>query len=104
MVTSVDAGGWGGIGEPLADGRQPMRLKRSAPRVAKTRQTSSWCSPRMLTVNVPAASIFGQVVESCDAQNNTSGGFSDTDVKEVADTPMGSPSLRAVMIVTPVAK
>src|SRR5712692_9402926 len=58
----------------------------------------------MLTVNFPAASIFGHVVDSFDAQNSTSGGSNDTDVNALADTPMGSLSLMAVMIVTPVAK
>jgi hypothetical protein len=43
----------------------------------------------MLTVNFPADSIFGHVVESFDAQNSTNGGSSDTDVNELADTPMG---------------
>src|SRR5260370_35149338 len=92
------------MGEPLADGGQPMRLKRSAPLVANTRQTSSWCSLRMFTVNLPAASILGQVDESFDAQNNTSGGSIDTEVKEFAETPMGSFPPIAVMIVTPAAK
>jgi len=92
------------MGEPPAEGRHPMRLNRSAPLVANTRQTSSWCSLRMLTVNLPAASILGQVDESFDAQNSTSGGSSDTDEKEFADTPMGSFPSMAVMMVTPVAK
>ena len=43
----------------------------------------------MLTVNFPAASIFGHVVESFEAQNNTSGGLKDTDENELAETPTG---------------
>ncbi len=73
-------------------------------RAVDVRETSSWCSLRMLTVNLPAASILGQVDESFDAQNSTSGGSSDTDVNEFADTPMGSFPSMAVMMVTPVAK
>src|SRR6266567_5062766 len=92
------------MGEPPAEGRQPMRLNRSAPFVANTRQMSSWCSLRMLTVNFPVASIFGHVVESFEAQNSTRGGSIETDVNALAETPMGSLSLSAVMIVTPVAK
>src|SRR5215218_1863982 len=89
MVQSMYASASCRIGDPLADGRHPMRLNRSAPLVANTRQTSSWCSLRMLTVNLPASSILGHVDESFDAQNSTSGGSSDTDVNEFADTPMG---------------
>src|SRR5215471_4511639 len=81
-----------------------MRLNRSAPFVANTRQTSSWCSLRMFTVNLPAASIRGHVVDTFDAQNSTSGGSRDTEVNELAETPMGSFPSIAVMIVTPVAK
>ncbi len=55
-------------------------------------------------MNLPAASIFGNVDESFDAQNSTSGGSSDTDENEFAETPMGSFPSIAVMIVTPVAK
>jgi hypothetical protein len=82
-----------------ADAAEPVGALGREPR-----QTSSWCSLRMLTVNLPAASIFGHVDESFDAQNSTSGGSSDTDENEFADTPMGSFSSIAVMIVTPVAK
>src|SRR6266498_15977 len=89
MVQSIYASASCRIGDPLADGRHPMRLNRSAPLVANTRQTSSWCSLRMLTVNFARASIFGHVVESFDAQNNTNGGSSETDVNELADTPTG---------------
>src|SRR5215475_12506101 len=92
------------IGDPAAEGRQPMRLNRSAPFVANTRQTSSWCSLRMFTVNLPAASILGHVVDTFEAQNSTSGGSSDTEVNEFAETPMGSLPSIAVMMVTPVAK
>jgi hypothetical protein len=38
------------------------------------------------------------------AQNNTSGGSSDTEVKEFAARPTGSPPSIAVMTVIPVAK
>src|SRR5262245_43107804 len=76
---------------------------RSAPLVANSRESSSWCSPRMFTANLRAFSILGQVVEVRATQNSTSGGSSDTDVNEFAATPAGSPSESAVMMVTPVA-
>src|SRR5688572_5138742 len=92
------------MGQPFELGRHPIRLNRSAPFVANTRHTSSWCSLRMFTVKFLAASIFGHVLDALAAQNSTSGGSSETDENELADTPTGeSPSI-AVMIVTPVAK
>ena len=46
----------------------------------------------------------GHVDDAFDAQNSTSGGSSDTDVNEFAETPTGSSPSIAVMMVTPVAK
>src|SRR4051812_47231222 len=46
----------------------------------------------------------GHVLDDFAAQNSTSGGSSDTDENEFAARPTGSPSLIAVMMVTPVAK
>jgi hypothetical protein len=46
----------------------------------------------------------GQVEDDFAAQNNTSGGSSDTDVNELAAMPTGSSPSTAVTMTTPVAK
>jgi hypothetical protein len=46
----------------------------------------------------------GQVDDDFAAQNNTSGGSSETDVNELHAMPTGSSPSIAVMIATPVAK
>jgi hypothetical protein len=58
----------------------------------------------MFTQNVAAARRLGQVAEDRATQKATSGGSSDTDVKELTDRPRGWPPDRQVTTVTPVAK
>jgi hypothetical protein len=57
-----------------------------------------------LTQKRPAAWIDGHVVDDFAAQNATSGGSSESDVKELTARPAGSPSCTAVITVTPVTK
>ena len=64
----------------------------------------SWCSSSTFTQKWPARWIRGQVLDVFAAQKSTSGGSSDTEVKEFAAIPTGSPSSIAVMTVMPVAK
>ena len=53
---------------------------------------------------LPAAWMRGHVVDDFAAQNNTSGGSSDTDVNELHAIPAGSSPSIAVTSATPVAK
>jgi hypothetical protein len=48
--------------------------------------------------------MCGHVDDDFAAQNNTSGGSSETDVNELHAMPTGSSPFTAVMIATPVAK
>src|SRR5262245_15556280 len=91
-------------GAPETPLRQGVARKRSAPFVANSCDSASWCSPRMLTANTPARSMRGHVEDECATQNNTSGGSSDNDANAFAAIPTGSSSSIAVMMVTPVAK
>ena len=52
-------------------------------------EIGSWCSSSTLTVKCPARSMRGQVVDDFAAQNSTSGGSSETEVKELAARPTG---------------
>ena len=81
-----------------------MCAKRSAPFSANRRHTSSPSSSRMFAAHLPAAWMRGHVVDDFAAQNNTSGGSSDTDVNELHAMPTGSSPSIAVTITTPVAK
>jgi hypothetical protein len=102
MVHSIQAITSLMTGAPVRPGRQPMEANLSPPLPAKTRQMSSWSSPRMLTQKVPAASISGQLDELLPGKKATRGGSSDTDVKEPMARPAGRPSLMAVTTTTPV--
>jgi hypothetical protein len=58
----------------------------------------------MFTQNVPAARIFGQLVDDLSGRKATSGGSRDTDVNELTTIPTGPDGPVAVMTATPVAK
>ena len=66
-----------------------MCAKRSAPFSAKSRQISSPSSPRMFAAHFCAAWMRGHVVDDFAAQNKTSCGSSETDVKELHAIPTG---------------
>jgi hypothetical protein len=68
----------------------------------KARHTSSWSAARMFTQNAPVASMRGQLVDPLPGRNPTSGGSSDTDVKDPMATPTGPSSPDPLMITTPV--
>ena len=76
----------------------------SPPLVAKVLHSSSWSSARTLTLNDPEPWIRGQLREPFDGQNSTSGGSSETEVKDWQAKPTGSAPSMPVTIVTPVAK
>ena len=88
----------------MRPGVYAMCAKRSAPFCANSRQISSPSSSRKFAAHLPAAWMRGQVVDDFAAQNNTSGGSSDTDVNELHAMPTGSSPSIAVTIATPVAK
>src|SRR5581483_3621430 len=92
------------IGEPVLPWFQPTPSKRSPVRAPNRRHVSSWWSPRTLTAKCPVVLIDGQVVDVWAMQTRTSGGSSDTEVKELAASPTGPSSPWPVTTVTPVAK
>lgn len=56
----------------------------------------------MVTAKLPAARTDGHVVELNAAHSATSGGSSDTEVKELTAIPAGPSGVRAVISTTPV--
>src|SRR5438067_4103801 len=88
-------------GAPVDARFQPMPANLSPPLTANRRDNSSCSSLNRFTQKWPAALMCGHVVELWAAQNDTSGGSSETDVNELAARPYGLPSSRAVMTVTP---
>src|SRR5215208_5302957 len=78
--------------------------KRSAPEGAARRTKSPSAEPRTLTAMRPACRMRCQVMESRDAQNETSGGRSETAANELTISPSGVPSTSVVTKATPVAK
>ncbi|GAB3824021.1 hypothetical protein GCM10027610_001710 [Dactylosporangium cerinum] len=65
---------------------------RSVPRAAKVRATGSWPAVRTCTATRPAPRTVGHAEAALATQKETSGGSSETDVKEVAVNPVdGSP-------------
>src|SRR5579871_2698055 len=83
-------------------GDQPTPENLSVPDAANARQSSSWCSARTFTANIPADSICGQLVDVLPGQASTSGGSIDNAANAWHVNPLGPPSPLAVMIVTPV--
>jgi hypothetical protein len=77
---------------------EPIRAGRSRPPANR-----SWCQPSTLTPKRPARRMRDQVSELRAAQNDTSGGSSETDVSEFTINPARSPSGVAVTNATPVA-
>src|SRR3954470_24901141 len=80
------------MGEPDSASRQVTPTNLSSLREAKLRQMSSCSALRMFTQNLPALRIRGQLVEPLSGKKATSGGFSDTDVKEPTTKPARPPS------------
>jgi hypothetical protein len=64
----------------------------------------SWSAASTLTPNRPAVRSTGHVVEEWATHTDTSGGSSDTDTNELAASPIGCPSIRAAIAVTPDGK
>src|SRR5580658_1782784 len=76
----------------------------SCARRAKCSASSSWWCSRMWTAKGAAGTNAGRPLLPFDRHHKSSGGSSDTEVKELAVTPTGSPSGRTpVITVTPVA-
>jgi hypothetical protein len=91
------------MGEPDSASRQATPANLSSLRTAKLRQTSSCPALRMFTQNVPASRIRGQLVEPLSGKKATSGGLSDTEVKDPTTKPARRPSASvAVTTQTPV--
>ena len=77
----------------------------SPPRVAKRNATSCCAAVRTCTAKFAPSTKACTLGLSRAMHHNASGGDNDTDAKEFAVTPIGSPSgRRAVITVTPVAK
>ena len=95
-----------GIAEALQEAVQIKREEAAivdAIREAKRRHTSSWSAARTLTHHFVAVEIRAQEPESFVGRNATSGGSSETEVKEPTTIPAGRPSSAiAVTTATPV--
>src|SRR3954452_25137493 len=91
-------------GEPLPECFHPISANLSSALLANTRHTSSWSSASRLTQNEPAARTLGQLDDDCPAQNSTCGGSSESEANDPMAMPTGTPSLMAVITVTPVGK
>ena len=76
------------MGSPRSPRRQFMLPNRLMPRVANTAETSRWVSARILTAKCCAASKAPAFEDSLPRQTSTSGGSSETDVKELAVKPL----------------
>src|ERR1700680_4866229 len=92
------------IGAPDAAGRQETPANLSMPLRANWAQSSSCPALRIFTQNVPAARIFGQLVDDLSGRKATSGGSRDTDVNELTTMPTGPSRPVAGITGTPVAK
>src|SRR5215813_11009672 len=81
----------------------PVHL--SDPRLEKRAARSDWCWPSILMAKCDAAMNVSQLCALHAMLKETSGGSSETELNELAVTPIGEPSwLTQVTIVTPVAK
>src|SRR5438045_9169376 len=105
MSQSIQASAPSRIGDPELAGRHASSANLSPPFIANARHTDSCSAPRMLTQNEPESRNFGQLVELRSGMNATSGGSSETDVKDPAALPAGCPSgSHPVTTATPAAK
>ena len=87
-----------------ASGSRSGSAKRSAPGAATRRANSPCSAASACTVKRLAVRIRRHVSESRAAQNETSGGSSDTAANELTISPSGVPPTSAVTKATPVAK
>ena len=78
-------------GAPPGAGVVARPANRSIPRAEKRRPTSSWSAPSTLTASRGDRRSAGHVPEVRARQNDTIGGSSDTEVKELSATPTGAP-------------
>src|SRR5215470_11677197 len=93
------------IGLPTGPANHPVAANLSGAFEAKRLEISFWCSARMLTAKCGAAEKTWQLAAALAMHTRTSGGSSDTEVKEFAVKPRGVPSgCSVVTTVTPVAK
>src|SRR6476469_4915878 len=91
-------------GEPVpGDGVHGTPANLSVPRLAIVLERSAWSAARKLTQNFPARWISGQAREVLAGLNSTSGGSSETDMKDWQVSPTGSSLLIEVTTVTPLA-
>lgn len=82
-----------------------MPAKRSTFFREKPRVTFSWSCDMTFTQNRPARPISGHVPDVFAGQTETSGGSSDTDVKELHAMPTTPPpAVNAVITVQPVGR
>src|SRR5690349_2708294 len=102
---SIHANAPSRIGDPDDAGCHDNSANLSPPFIAKARHTDSCSAPRMLTQNAPESRNFGQLDEDLSGMNATSGGSSDTEVKDPTAMPAGLPSASIpVTTATPVGK
>src|SRR5689334_24004438 len=92
MSQSIHATALSSTGAPEPAACQPMSTNLSGAFDANARHTCSWSAPRTLAQKNPASRIFGKVVDFLSGRNATSGGSSDTDVKDPTAIPTGAPS------------
>ena len=87
-----------------ASGSRRGSAKRSAPGSAARRANSPWPAASTCTSKRFAVRIRRHVSESRAAQNETSGGSSETAANELTISPSGVPPTSVVTNATPVAK
>src|SRR6218665_45855 len=91
-------------GAPLMPGRCSRPAQRSMPRVAKRWARAFWSAASTWMAECEPLAKTGMVLAPCARLHSTSGGSSDTELKELAVSPTNLPAeLRAVTMVTPVA-
>src|SRR5262249_5371663 len=92
----------GRIGEPRTPGRQTTGSNLLSSELAKRCEKSTWSTASTLTAKCLEVVNAERLLEMFMIDHSTSGGSIDSDEKELAVTPNGSPSATVVMTVTPV--
>src|SRR5262245_42412029 len=99
---SSEANTFGRIGEPRIPGRQLMPSNLFCTGFANRCEYSTCSTARILTAKCFAFWKAAELREVCAIDHNTRGGSIDSDEKEFAVTPTGSPFATVVITPTPV--
>ncbi|GMA94639.1 hypothetical protein GCM10025881_14630 [Pseudolysinimonas kribbensis] len=102
MSQSIHATTPSRIGDPDAARRHSTSANLSAPLFTNWRTKGSWVRLSTLTQNDAERLSVAKVCERSSPKNETSGGSTETELKEPTTIPRRSPSTSAVMMETPV--